>query len=153
MPSRGGAGTELRRQQALVLTATIARENTGNLPVILVGDVNSSKWKTPTNAPYDVIVGSGLVDPLGNTYKSQYASGDATAESVINRGASSFNAYDATDVAGDPGTTGSYIDYIFTSKNMRVQLYENVANIDSSGNRVGPIPSDHNMQFAIVGLP
>ena len=85
--------------------------------------------------------------------RCQFASGDATAEKVINRGASSFNAYDATDVAGDPGTTGSYIDYIFTSKNRRVQLYENVANIDSSGNRVGAIPSDHNMQFAIVGLP
>lgn len=150
-----GAGedfTELRRQQALAVTATITRENTGKLPVILVGDMNSSKWKTPTNAPYDVFVGSGLVDPLGNTYRSQFASGDATAESVINRGASSFNAYDATDVAGDPGTTGSYIDYIFTSK-MRVQLYENVASIDSAGNRVGAIPSDHNMQFAILGLP
>ncbi|HEX9226382.1 MAG TPA: fibronectin type III domain-containing protein [Arthrobacter sp.] len=150
-----GAGadfTELRRQQALVVAATVARENTGKLPVIVVGDMNSSKWKTPTNAPYDVFVGSGLVDPLGNTYRSLYASGDATAEKVINRGANSFNAYDTTDVAGDPGTTGSYIDYIFTSK-MRVQLYENVASIDSAGNRVGAIPSDHNMQFAILGLP
>lgn len=143
---------ELRRDQAEVVMDTIAKENIEKLPVILAGDMNSSKWLLPSNSAYDVIVGAGLIDPLGNTYRNRYASGDATAETVINRSASSFNGYRRDNAAGVEGESGSYIDYIFTSK-MRVQLYENVGKYDSSGNRVGVFGSDHNMQFAIVGLP
>jgi hypothetical protein len=92
------------------------------------------------------------VDPLGNTYKSWYPSGAATAEKVVNRRVNSWNGFERVVRQGDPGTSGAYIDYIFTSK-MRVSLYENVAKIDALGSYVGTIPSDHNMQFATVGLP
>lgn len=143
---------ELRRQQAQTVMDVIARENAGQLPVILVGDMNSSKYVKPSNSAYDVIVGAGLVDPLGNTYWSTYASGDATAEKVINGEVHSFNGYSRLAIRGAPGTLGSYLDYIFTSK-MRVQSYEHVAAIDSAGNYIGAMPSDHNMLFAVVGLP
>ncbi|MDJ0355223.1 fibronectin type III domain-containing protein [Paenarthrobacter sp. PH39-S1] len=143
---------ELRAQQAQAIMDVIHEQNAANLPVIMVGDMNSSKWLEPTNSAYDVFVGAGLIDPLGNTYKSFYPSGDATAETVINANINSWNGYQRLAGAFPTGQLGTYIDYIFTSK-MRVQRYENVANIDTNGNYIGVFPSDHNMQYATVGLP
>ncbi|GIU57094.1 hypothetical protein NicSoilC12_28430 [Arthrobacter sp. NicSoilC12] len=149
---KDAASNDLRKLQAQTVMDTIKSKNTSALPVILVSDMNSNKWNEPSNGPYDVITSRGLVDPLGNTYKSWYPSGAATAEKVVNRRVNSWNGFERVVRQGDPGTSGAYIDYIFTSK-MRVSLYENVAKIDALGSYVGTIPSDHNMQFATVGLP
>ena len=149
---KDAASNTLRMQQAQTVTDTIKSQNPNSLPVVLVGDMNSNKWTDPSNGPYDVVTSTGLVDPLGNTYKSWYPSGAATAEKVVNRRVNSWNGFERAARQGAAGTSGSYIDYIFTSK-MRVSYYENVAKIDALGNYVGTIPSDHNMQFATVGLP
>jgi endonuclease/exonuclease/phosphatase family metal-dependent hydrolase len=149
---KDAASNDLRKSQAQTVMTTIGNKNTGALPVVLVGDMNSNKWTDPANGPYDVVTGRGLVDPLGNTFQSWYPSGGATAETVVNRRVNSWNGFERVVRQGAAGTSGTYIDYIFTSK-MRVPFYENVANIDALGNYVGTIPSDHNMQFAKVGLP
>ena len=47
---------------------------------------------------------------------------------------------------------GTYIDYIFSTP-MRVLEYENVVDLDASGQFRGGAPSDHNMLRAVVGLP
>jgi endonuclease/exonuclease/phosphatase family metal-dependent hydrolase len=146
------SANDLRKRQAQAVLDTIKARNSGNLPVVLVGDMNSNKWTEPSNGPYDVLTGQGLVDPLGNTYKSWYPSGAATAEKVVNRRINSWNGFERAVRQGAAGTSGTYIDYIFTSK-MRVPYYENVAKVDALGNYVGTMPSDHNMQFATVGLP
>jgi endonuclease/exonuclease/phosphatase family metal-dependent hydrolase len=146
------SSNDLRKRQAQAVLDTIKSQNSGNLPVVLVGDMNSNKWTEPANGPYDVVTAQGLVDPLGNTYKSWYPSGAATAEKVVNRRVNSWNGFERTVRQGAVGTSGTYIDYIFTSK-MRVPYYENVAKIDVLGSYVGTMPSDHNMQFATVGLP
>ena len=44
-----------------------------------------------------------------------------------------------------PWLNGLYIDYIWTSQGIRVPEWETVVNVDSNGNFVGVIPSDHNM--------
>ena len=147
----GATANDLRKRQALAVMDVIKAKNTGSLPVILVGDMNSNKWDEPSNGPYDVITGQGLTDPLGNTYKSWYPSGAATAEQVVNRQVNSWNGFERTVRQGEAETSGSYIDYIFTST-LRVTYYENVARIDARGKYVGIIPSDHNMQFAKVSL-
>lgn len=146
------SANDLRKRQAQAVLDTIKARNSGNLPVVLVGDMNSNKWTEPSNGPYDVLTGQGLVDPLGNTYKSWYPSSAATAEKVVNRRINSWNGFERAVRQGAAGTSGTYIDYIFTSK-MRVPYYENVAKVDALGNYVGTMPSDHNMQFATVGLP
>ncbi|WP_427130795.1 fibronectin type III domain-containing protein [Pseudarthrobacter sp. S9] len=143
---------ELRRQQAQTIVNVIKAENTTKLPVLMVGDLNSSKWLDPSNAAYDVFIAAGLVDPLGNTYGSTLPSGYATAEKATNRHINSWNGFERLARASAPGTNGTYIDYIFTSK-MRVPTWETVASVDSTGNYVGQIPSDHNMVYATVGLP
>ena len=106
----------------------------------------------PGHGPYDVFTGKGLVHPLGNTYKNWYPSGEATAEKVVNRRLYSWNGFERLIRQGAVGTSGIYLDYIFTSK-MRVSYYENVAKFDSAGNHIGIMASDHNMQYAVVGLP
>ncbi|WP_208740100.1 endonuclease/exonuclease/phosphatase family protein, partial [Arthrobacter agilis] len=141
-----------RKQQATAITAAIRSNNPQNLPVIAVGDFNSHKWTNPSNAPYDVMVGAGLIDPLGNTYKADLPSGQATVEKRIRTNFDSYNGFLSKANARNDFGNGTYIDYIFTSK-MRVSEWETVANVDSNRNFIGVIPSDHNMIRATVGLP
>ena len=144
---------ELRKQQAEAIVSVIKQENSAGLPLLMTGDLNSSKWQKPSNAPYDVFTNFGLVDPLGNDYWEQFPSMEATAEKRINTHLDSWNGFETLAPAADSkSANGSYIDYILTSK-MRVSQWETVANIDSAGNFAGIIPSDHNMIVAKVGLP
>jgi endonuclease/exonuclease/phosphatase family metal-dependent hydrolase len=144
---------ELRKQQAEAIVSVIKQENAAGLPVLMTGDLNSSKWQKPSNAPYDVFTNFGLVDPLGNDYWEDFPSMAATAEKRINAYLDSWNGFASVAPGVDnKSANGSYIDYILTSK-MRVSQWETVANIDSAGNFTGIIPSDHNMLVAKVGLP
>lgn len=153
-----GAGSdlyELRKQQALKVTQVIAEKNTSNLPVMITGDMNSSKWAMPTNAPYDEYTKAGYVDPVGGTWRTSLASGYATAEKMTNAQYYSYNGFTPTlaktSLTG-PRALGSHIDYILTSK-MRVASWEMVLSVDTNGVFQGRIPSDHNMILAKVGLP
>lgn len=143
---------QLRQKQAGEMVAAIAANNPKKLPVVAVGDFNSSKWTVPTNAPYDVFQAAGYVDPLGNAYNSTRTATGATVEKRINTTYNSYNGYSRLAPNRPTWINGTYIDYIFTSK-MRVAEYENVVNVDAAGNFVGVIPSDHNMQRATVFLP
>jgi endonuclease/exonuclease/phosphatase family metal-dependent hydrolase len=151
-PAPGAAYHTLRTKQAQAITAELKKRNPQNLPVLMVGDMNSHKWTTPTNAPYDVMLAAGYVDPLGNTYKSDQPSGAATAEKTVGANYDSFNGFHRLAKARNAWGNGTYLDYIFTSK-MRVIEWRTVVNVDSSGNFVGTIPSDHNMVKATVQLP
>ncbi|MDJ0356568.1 fibronectin type III domain-containing protein [Paenarthrobacter sp. PH39-S1] len=144
---------ELRKQQADAIVDIIKNENTDALPVLMTGDLNSSKWREPSNAPYDAFTAAGLIDPLGNDYLQEFPSMAATAEHRIHTDLNSWNGLEYTPRANqNPAANGTYIDYIFTSK-MRVGEWETVANLDAAGNYVGTFPSDHNMIVAKVGLP
>ncbi len=150
--SKASGYYESRRSQTTAITSAIARLNTGKLPVVMVGDFNSHKWTEPSNAPYDVMISAGYVDPLGNTYKNDAPSAAATAEQRIRANYDSFNGFERKARARNTTGNGTYLDYIFTSK-MRVGMWETVISIDSSGNFVGTIPSDHNMVSAELELP
>lgn len=144
---------ELRKLQAETIVSVIKQQNSAGLPVLVTGDLNSSKWTKPSNAPYDVFTNFGLVDPLGNDYWQDFPSMAATAEKRINANYNSWNGFNtvAPKIA-NTAANGSYIDYILTSK-MRVSQWETVVSVDSTGKFVGTIPSDHNMIVATVGLP
>lgn len=152
-PTSGDAYYELRKQQAQTITAEIAAKNVDKLPVIITGDMNSTKWSTPTNAPYDVFTAAGYADPLGNTYAETLPSGAGSAETVINANYGSFNGFNpAPDNIKPVGSYGSHLDYIFTSK-MRVGEWKMALELDATGKYAGIIPSDHNMLTAKVELP
>ncbi|MBG6181991.1 fibronectin type III domain-containing protein [Arthrobacter sp. CAN_A1] len=151
-PGGGDAYHALRKQQTESVLAEIKSENVDKLPVIITGDFNSHKWTEPANVTYDVITGAGYVDPLGNTYKTDLPSGNATVENRIGTFYDSFNGFDRQAKARNNYGNGTYLDYIFTSK-MRVSEWETVVKVDSNGRFIGTIPSDHNMVRADVDLP
>ncbi|HEY5821692.1 MAG TPA: endonuclease/exonuclease/phosphatase family protein [Propionibacteriaceae bacterium] len=143
---------ELRKVQTEVALATIAANNPKKLPVISVGDWNSGRFDVPTNAPYDVYVAAGFVDPLGGAYRTTTIVTGATVEKRINTWLNSFNGFKRAANGHPTWVNGTYIDYIMTTP-MRVSEWETVAKLDAYGNFVGQIPSDHNMIRATVWLP
>jgi endonuclease/exonuclease/phosphatase family metal-dependent hydrolase len=143
---------KVKVKEAQVALAELKANNPDHLPMIAVGDWNSSRFEKPTNAPYDVYVKAGLVDPLGGAYKTHKPK-NATVEHRIHTWLNSSNSGWARTAPGHKSwVNGSYIDYILTSK-MRVSEWETVARLDSKGKLVGTIPSDHNMVRATVWLP
>ncbi|GAA3580078.1 hypothetical protein GCM10022197_42240 [Microlunatus spumicola] len=143
---------KIKNEQARVALAELKDHNPDDLPMIAVGDWNSSRFEKPSNGPYDVYVKAGFVDPLGGRYKTHKPKG-ATVEHKIHTWLNSSNGGWARKAPGHKSWgLGSYIDYVLTTK-MRVSEWETVARLDKKGRYVGTIPSDHNMVRATVWLP
>lgn len=140
----------IRKAQAQNVAGVIAGQRRG-LPAIAVGDYNSTKWDTPSNAPYDVMRAAGFVDPLGNAYRSTSRTAGGTVEKRINTEYSSYNNLQR-DGRRTSGVNGSNPDYIFVTP-MRVLDYETVVDVDAAGRLTGVLPSDHNLIRATVLLP
>ncbi len=143
---------ELRITQAKELLETVAENNPDSLPTFIVGDLNSSKRTSPSNGPYDTILAGGYVDPLGNYYQSTNAAKGATVEKRINSNFSSYNGF-KRKAPSTSWINGTNIDYILTSRNIRVVEWETYVAVDDEGNFIGRIPSDHNMLRATVVIP
>jgi endonuclease/exonuclease/phosphatase family metal-dependent hydrolase len=148
----GSSYYSLRKAQTEAAMREVELRRPSRMPAFMVGDLNSTRYFTPTNAPYDEIVSHGFVDPLGHTYKSPKVSSKATAEKRIRAHYNSHNNFLRTVPAFQPNENGSNLDYIFTTP-MRTLEWETVLNLDSSGKLAGTIPSDHNMIRATVLLP
>ncbi|MGC3994801.1 MAG: hypothetical protein QM779_11925 [Propionicimonas sp.] len=150
-PRNTRAGRAADKAQSRAIVAAIARLKHG-LPVIAVGDYASTKWENGGNAAYDIMQAGGYKDPLGNAARSRGSAPGAFVENRIHTSYASLNMY-KRKARNFPGSVnGSNTDYIFVSP-MRVSEYEVVVKIDSSGNFIGVIPSDHNLLRATVYLP
>ena len=148
----GGDKYALRKSQAATMMTEVMAKNVDHLPAFVVGDFNSTRYFTPTNAPYDEVVAHGFVDPLGHTYKSPKISSLATAEKRIRANYNSFSNFSRTVVKYGPDENGSNIDYVFTTP-MRTLSWETVMNLDANDKQVGVIPSDHHMLSLEVLMP
>ena len=148
----GAKNYSIRKKQAQVAVAAVKAHNPKKLPVIAVGDWNSSRFADPTNAPYDVYRKAGFVDPLGGKYDTTKTAPGATVQKRIRTWVSSSNRYTRKAPAHKNWINGSYIDYLMTTP-MQVSEWETVAKLDKNGNFIGRIPSDHNMIRATVYLP
>jgi endonuclease/exonuclease/phosphatase family metal-dependent hydrolase len=142
---------ELRVQEMKVAMDEIAARNPG-LPVIVTGDLNSTRYQSPSNGPYDEVVNRGLVDPLGHTYKSPMVAEKSTAEQRIKANYNSHNNFLRSVNRFAEWQNGSNLDYILTTP-MRVWLWETVLDLDANNRLVGTIPSDHNMLMIKAVLP
>jgi endonuclease/exonuclease/phosphatase family metal-dependent hydrolase len=141
----------IRRNSALQLVRLIKKKNTDEVPTIIVGDFNSHKFTTPSNAPHQIITAAGYVDPLDNIDDWRSTTERGIAEKRINAALYTANEYKRKALR-NWYTTGVTIDQIYVSP-MRVAEWETVAHIDSAGRFIGVIPSDHNMIRATVYLP
>lgn len=141
----------LHASQAKEVLTEIREENTGKLPVVLVGDLASTKFSAD-NTAHTIFTKAGYVDPLGNTRKQKTAA-KATAEKLTNVRYSSLNDFKPKPQTLKGYKIGSYIDYILlSSKKIRVLEWETVLNL-RNGRFSGVIPSDHNMVKATITLP
>ena len=142
----------LRKSQTKAMMDEVELRRPSGMPAFVVGDLNSTRYATPANAPYDEVVSHGFVDPLGHTYKSPKISSKATAEKRIRANYNSHNNFVRSVRHYASNENGSNLDYIFTTK-MRTLSWETVLDLDSGGKLAGVIPSDHNMLVAKVLLP
>jgi endonuclease/exonuclease/phosphatase family metal-dependent hydrolase len=141
----------LRKKEAEVAVRTIQARNRDNLPVIAVGDFNSSRYARPSNAPYDVYMRAGFVDPIGGGKAGSSRPVDPTAARRTSTWLNSFNGFARQAKGNRSGGNGSYIDYMLTTP-MRVSEWETVARLRGS-RLAGVIPSDHNLLRMKVYLP
>jgi endonuclease/exonuclease/phosphatase family metal-dependent hydrolase len=145
----------LRQQEIHAMMDEVAAQNPG-LPAFVTGDFNSTRYQSPTNAPYDEVIHRGFVDPLGHTPKSPMVSETSTAEQRIRANYNSHNNFLRRVAKFAEWQNGSNLDYIFTyspTGPMRVTLWETVLDLDASDRIVGTIPSDHNMVLIKAVLP
>ncbi|GAB2583786.1 hypothetical protein GCM10009593_23630 [Microlunatus antarcticus] len=151
----------LHVSEATTLAKEVAKRNPKKLPTFITGDMNAHKNSVnpsgvKDNPVYRVVVGKyGYVDPLGNPSGSTTDTPGATVERRINTPLSSFNDFMPQPSPNYFGRrpNGTYIDYIFTSKKIRVLEWENVARLNAAHAYVGKQASDHNLQRATVTLP
>lgn len=154
---QNGDAYDLRLKQAEALADEVQRRNVGNLPTLIVGDMNSHKNTRPSNGVYDVLVDQRhYVDPLGNTWHSTDKAGrrakTQTVEKRIGTWLSSWNDFEREAKGNRDRLNGTYLDYIFTTR-MRVTEWETVADVLADGTFRTPPPSDHNLIRATVLLP
>lgn len=146
----------LRQQEMQVMMNEVVAKNPDHLPAFVTGDLNSTRYQSPTNAPYDEVIARGFVDPIGHTPKSPMVSETSTVEQRVRAHYNSHNNFLRRVSKFAEWQNGSNLDYIFTyspSGPMRVPLWETVLDIDANDNIVGTIPSDHNMIMIKAALP
>ena len=128
----------------------------GTLPVISVGDYNTSKFTNYAKTMLPLTKSKNLGDVLNQ----QYAVNPTTARrarSTVRAYINSFNAY-PRDVSSycycsREDKYGNNIDWIFATNNLVVKDWEVVMDIDPTTMKLrGVIPSDHNLVRATLVL-
>lgn len=142
---------------------------TQNLPVVLAGDFNSPRsggvngqnYAAPTHIPQMWSAGFGDTllggqDPTDRTLtidKSRPAT-NPPKNLPVNADCASFNGFQALQKCeADTKVIGQQIDYVFASNALPVKSWQLVLDLDGSGNWTLPIPSDHDLVRATIGLP
>ncbi len=122
----------LRGRQMETVLAAVAEANTGGLPVVLGGDLNSWQNIVVGHAPHDTLVGAGFFDSASAPYRT-------------NLKYSTYNGFATTQEASGVGFA-SRLDGIFV-KGGTATSFENVTKVTDSTR-----PSDHNMVLANLVL-
>lgn len=148
--SNASKSTSARARQAREILALIKTQNSSGHPVVVAGDMNSSRASKPSNAAYATFTGGGLVDPHGNA-NATYVPTTPSTEHMIDAAYNSYNNMERR-ARRTIWTLGTSVDYIFFSPGIRVALTRTVVNVDGSGHFIGTIPSDHNMLLASFHL-
>lgn len=142
--SNTSAAAKAARKQQAAEIMELANEVAGERPVVVVGDLNSSRAASTTNGAYQTFRAGGLVDPLGNADDTWFTSDPGVAEHRIDVEYNSFNALErrARRTAYEVGTS---VDQILVSDDLRVAMRQTVVSLDRDRKFVGTIPSDHNL--------
>jgi len=129
----------------------------GSLPVVAVGDYNTSKFDSYAATFLPKMKANGYGDVLNQQYQQPVVK--APRAEVLKRGwINSFNGFkrDIRSYAYEDAQykVGNGIDWIFATNTARVKEWSVVANVDMTTFQVrGVIPSDHNLIRATLVLP
>jgi len=129
----------------------------GNLPVVAVGDFNSSKWDDYARTMLPAMKSAGYGDVLNQLYATSLLP-SPRAERTINGWVSSYNGF-RSDVSSfsydeNKAKTGNNIDWVFATNTLRVLEWKTVVDFDPTSYLIrGVIPSDHCMVRATLVLP
>lgn len=123
------------------------------LPVIVVGDFNTSKFQKRGSSIIEKMEDAGFGDVLGQQYGT-YELDDPRAEDVIDGWVGSFNDYrrDMSEYVVSKDRIGHNIDWIFATNSLRVPRWRTVAHFDD-GRLRGTVASDHFLVTADIVLP
>lgn len=130
--------------------------NRGRLPVISVGDYNTTKFSTWAKRTLPLTRKFGMSDALNQRF--QQNPGKPRAKRVVNGWLNSFSGY-RKDVRTwsyyrDKRKQGNVIDWIFAGNKLTITEYATVAWIDKRRLRgKGTFPSDHNLVRATILIP
>lgn len=151
----GGASTKLNKvriAQAKQILALVERENKG-YPVVIAGDMNSSRSIKPYNGQYLAFTRAGMIDPLDNPAPTRQSGVNAIAQTMIDVNFNSANKFLRTaPKAPASWRVGTNVDYIYVSSGVKVSRFQTVVNVDDEGRFIGTIPSDHNMLAATIEI-
>lgn len=148
--SSASKAASVRAKQAKQILSLAKSENPSNYPVVVAGDMNSSRATKPSNSAYAAFISGGLVDPHGNA-NATYVPTVPPAEHVIDAAYNSYNGLQRR-ARRTIWTLGTSVDYILFSPGIRVGETRTVVDLDQNGQFVGTIPSDHNMLVASFHL-
>jgi len=138
------------------LIAKVNSLNDDDLPVVITGDFNTSKFSGIAYEMLPTMKAAGFRDVLNQTYQDSTPT-NPPAEKLTNAWVNSFNDFrrgmKPYSYWSARHKVGNGIDWIFTTR-MRVREFKVVLDFNSSTLQlVGVIPSDHNMIRATVVLP
>ena len=129
----------------------------GSLPVIAVGDFNTSKFDSYAQQMLPAMKSNGYGDVLNQQYSESSAYG-VRAKSLSRTWVNSYNGF-RRDVSRYSYSTsrakiGNDIDWVFASNELPVRGFAVVNNMDARTLQLrGVIPSDHNLVRATIVLP
>ncbi len=143
------ADRDLALRQAQELRDVVAGI-AGDLPVVIGGDFNASKFTDQGEAMLALMAEAGWSDTLGHLPGTWDGSG-VRANEVINGQYSTYNGFDTSVDVRPQDQLGSGIDYIFASDEFEVERWKLVGNFDGDRQQ-GTIASDHFLLVADLSL-
>lgn len=136
----------------------IAKTNSlrGSLPVVAVGDYNTTKFSTWAKQMLPATKSAGYGDVLNQEFEvnpTRVKRAALTTNAYFNT-FNNFNRAVTWCYCSRPDKYGNNIDWIFATNSLRVKEYKVVADFDRTTMRLrGTIPSDHNLIRATITLP
>jgi endonuclease/exonuclease/phosphatase family metal-dependent hydrolase len=129
----------------------------GTLPVVNVGDFNTTKYDSYTSSMLPSMKSHGYGDVLNQQFSVNPAVG-VRAQSLDRAWINSYNGFrrDATTYSYSVrrDKLGNNIDWVFASNGLQVKTWSVVMNLDPATLLVkGVLPSDHSLVTATVSLP
>jgi endonuclease/exonuclease/phosphatase family metal-dependent hydrolase len=128
----------------------------GTMPVISVGDFNTTKYDSYTAQLLPAMKANGYGDVLNQEYSVNPGVG-VRAQSLTRAWINSYNGFrrDAKlySYSLRQDKLGNNIDWVFASNSLQVKTWSVVMSLDSNLQVQGVIPSDHSLVTATISIP